>query len=95
MRPYHPRIPWVQFEPHPRGGFVLLDARTGKRAHAPNEAGVHAFAAAHSAPVGRAGAGDAVRAVTKRLGIGDCSPCAKRQALMNASLPALPSFRRR
>jgi hypothetical protein len=93
MRPYHPRIPWVTFQPHPRGGFVVLDTRTGQQAYAPNEPALHAFAADHSAPLGRSGMGDAVRAVTKRLGVGECSPCARRQALMNASLPSFRSRR--
>lgn len=74
------------------GGFLVEDARTGQRVHAPDERALHAFAAQHSAPQGRAGAGDLLRGVTKRLGIGECTPCARRQALMNA---ALPSFRRR
>lgn len=91
MTPYHPRIPWVQYEPV-RGGFLLVDTRTGERATTAGEAGVHRFAADHSAPIGLRGVGDAIRGVTRRLGIGECSPCARRQALANASLP---SFRRR
>lgn len=93
MKPYHPRLPWVTVQPHPQGGFVVMDTRTNEKAYARDEAAVHAFAADHSAPIGRTGAGDVVRAVTTRLGIGSgCSPCARRQALMNASLP---SFGRR
>mgnify|MGYP001577524790 CR=1 FL=1 len=89
MQPYSPRLPWIQVAPHPRGGFVVRDARTGATAHAPDQAAVTAFAADHSAAPGYAGAGDAVQAVTKRLGIGSCTPCEARRAELNGFFPKL------
>lgn len=89
MQPYSPRIPWIQYAPHPSGGFVVRDSRTGETVHAMTTNDVHHFAAAHSAAPGHGGLGDAVRAVTSRMGIGSCTPCAKRQAALNARVPRL------
>lgn len=87
MQPYHPRLPWILVGPHPQGGFVVRDSRTGATAHAADPAGVARFAADHSAAPGYGGAGDAVQAVTQRLGLGSCAPCAARQAHLNGLFP--------
>ena len=92
MQPYSSRLPWIQVGEHPQGGFVVADSRTGERAYAPTRDHVHSFAAAHSAQPGYRGLGDVVRGVTKRLGIGECSPCARRHAALNAVMPRV--FRR-
>lgn len=89
MQPYHPRLPWILVGPHPEGGFVVQDTRTGEAVHALDKGAVAHFAAAHSAAPGYGGAGDAVRAVTARLGIGACTPCEARQAQLNGLLPRL------
>jgi hypothetical protein len=75
--------------PHPRGGFVVRDARSGATAHAPDHAAVARFAADHSAAPGYGGAGDAVHAMTQRLGISSCTPCEKRRAELNGFFPRL------
>ncbi len=89
-----PRFPWLRglytFD-RARGGQVI-DLRTGEQASVFGAAELHAFIATHSAAPGRGGLGDAVRAFTKFLGFGDCTPCAKRQAALNARAPRL--FRR-
>lgn len=68
---------------------MVTDTRTGTVERVPSEAAVVRFAAEHSAAPGYRGAGDAVRAVTQRLGIGSCTPCAARQAQLNGLLPRL------
>ena len=67
----------------------MRDTRTGAIAHAPDHAAVTRFAADHSAAPGYAGAGDAVHAVTRRLGIGSCTPCEARRAALNGVFPRL------
>jgi hypothetical protein len=87
VQPYSPQLPWIHFGAHPHGGFIVRDARTGETAHARDLAGVTRFAADHSAAIGYAGAGDAVKAVTSRLGIGSCTPCEARRAQLNGMFP--------
>lgn len=87
MQPYSPRLPWIQYAPHAHGGFIVQDTRTGEVTRVATPDDIHHFAATHSAAPGYRGVGDAVRAVTSRMGIGSCTPCAKRQAALNATFP--------
>jgi len=88
-----PRFPWIQAAVVPEtGAYALLDTRTGARATALSEKDVVAFVAAHSAAPQHGGLGDAIRGLTRRLGFGECTPCAKRQAALNARFPRV--FRR-
>ena len=88
------RFPWIRgFHTNsPAWRGTVADLRTGEQAviRTPDE--FVRFVAAHSGAEGHMGAGDAVRAVTKKLGMGECTPCAKRQAALNGFLPRL--FRR-
>ena len=88
-RLYHPRLPWVQYAQHPHGGFVVRDTRTGEARHVASHDEIVRFAATHSARPGYYGAGDAVHAVTSRLGMSGCTPCAARQAQLNRMFPRL------
>lgn len=76
-RPY-PRMPHIQWRPIPGGMFHVVDRQTGETSIV-DEAGVHQFAADHSR-----GIGNAVHAVTSKLGMNRCAPCAKRQAWLNS-----------
>jgi len=82
---YDPRIPWISYTSAPQGGFYVRDARTGETVWAPDESGVHQFAADRSGR-GR-GLGDFVHGITSRLGIRRCGSCAQRQAWLNARTP--------
>lgn len=90
-KPYSARIPWIVVR-QDSVGFVVRDTRSGKTVNARDAGEVARFAAAHSATPGFSGLGDAVRGLTRRLGVSDCTPCAKRQAALNAAVPRL--FRR-
>jgi len=92
VTPYSPRLPWILVGRHPQGGYVVRDSRSGAEVYAPDAHAVAEFAAQHSAAPGYGGLGDAVRGVTSRLGVGSCTPCAKRQAALNGFFPRL--FRR-
>jgi hypothetical protein len=81
-QPYHPRIPWLFWTHHPRGGYLVEDRRTNRRVWARNAAALHQFAADHSSR-GR-GLGDLVHAVASALGFRRCDSCAERQARLNA-----------
>jgi hypothetical protein len=86
----HPQFPWIQVANHPQGGWVLHDSRDGTQIYAPNEHAFHTFVAQRSNPqLSRMGAGDIVARATHALGIEQCTPCARRQAEMNAMLPNL------
>jgi hypothetical protein len=85
----HPQVPWIQYQPHPNGGYLALDTRTGEQVYAPDALALNQFAADHASAPGYGGAGDAVKAVTNALGIEGCSPCAARQAAMNRMVPNL------
>lgn len=92
MQPYHPRVPWIHFDRLSRGGYLVVDSRTGERAFAPDERALAEFAARRSAAPGYRGLGDALRSVTEKMGFGSCAPCARRQAQLNGLVPRL--FRR-
>ena len=92
MVPFSPRMPWILVCPHPEGGFIVRDTRTGVQVHAGSEHAVAAAAAGMSADQGYHGLGDVVAGATRRLGIESCTPCARRQAELNARFPRL--FRR-
>jgi hypothetical protein len=92
-QPYHPSLPHIVVSPHPQGGFIVRDTRTGEAAHAPTRDAVARFAADHSARPGYGGLGDAVHAMTSAVGVKPCTPCAARQARLNALVPGL--WRRR
>ena len=84
----HPQFPWIQVALHPQGGWVLSDSRDGTQVYAQTEHDFHTFVARRSNPnPQRMGAGDMVAAATHALGIEQCTPCAKRQAQLNAALP--------
>jgi len=85
----HPRVPWVTIEPLQDGSAIVTDTRSGQRARAFTEQQVHEFAAAAARAPGHYGAGDAVAAVASGLGFQKCSPCAERQARLNAMVPNL------
>ncbi len=88
MRIYqHPSVPWVAIYPLDDGTFVVRDTRTHQEAHVANERQIHEFAAAAASAAGYYGAGDAVAAVANRLGFEKCTPCARRQAMLNAMVP--------
>lgn len=89
----HQQVPWVVIQPLPGGCADVLNERTGARARVCTQIQLHEFAAAAASTPGRVGAGDAVAAVTSRLGIKKCAPCAQRQAALNRMFPGL--FKRR
>ena len=67
---------------------MLSDSRDGTQVYAQTEHDFHTFVARRSNPnPQRMGAGDMVAAATHALGIEQCTPCAKRQAQLNAALP--------
>lgn len=84
----HPSVPWVTVEPLTDGTAIVHDTRTGQRARAYDEQQIHEFAANAASSDGY-GAGDAVAAVASRLGFQKCTPCARRQAMLNAMMPNL------
>ena len=81
----YPGIPWIQYTSCgcQKGGFFIRNANTGEEFHAPDEASIHQFAADASGQRSRVPLGDAVHAVTKRLGMNRCTSCAKRQSFLN------------
>jgi hypothetical protein len=83
----HPQVPWVVMWPAPGGGYFVQDRRTGETAQVPDAFSANQFAAQRAAAPGHMGAGDMVHAVTKRLGIQQCSPCVERQAQLNRLMP--------
>lgn len=86
----HPQAPWIVYGNGPQPGTVVVqDTRTGQALVARNELEMNQAFARFSAAPGRMGAGDVVKAATERLGIQQCTPCAKRQAAMNRMLPNL------
>ena len=68
---------------------MVQDTRTAETFRAFTRGDVDRIAAGRSAAPGYGGLGDAVRAVTRKAGIGECSPCAKRQAQLNGFMPRL------
>lgn len=88
----HPQVRWVQWIQSPQG-FQFQCTACGATGQARTPQGVDAFAQAHaehrSAAAGYYGAGDAVAAATKALGIESCSPCEARRRAMNGWLPRL------
>jgi hypothetical protein len=89
VQPYSLSLQHILVDPHPQGGFVVRDMRTGETVHAPTRGHVARFAAEHSAAPGYGGLGDAVAAVTKAVGVAPCTPCQARQAQLNGLLPRL------
>jgi hypothetical protein len=83
----HPSVPWVTIYPLQDGSFIVKDTRTQRDAHVATELQVHEFAAEAARASGYYGAGDAVAAVAGRLGFKKCTPCARRQARLNAMVP--------
>lgn len=81
----YPGIPWILYSPCgcQKGGFFVKNTRTGQDFHAPNEAGIHQYAADVSGQHSRVPLGDAVHAVTQRMGLKRCTSCAKRQSWLN------------
>ena len=77
----------MRYGQRPDGLWLVEDTRSGKRALARDERGIHEFAAAAAAAPGYAGAGDMVARMTGALGIQKCAPCAERQAALNRMMP--------
>lgn len=92
----HPQVRWVLWQATPQG-FVVRCNVCGQSASAGDPTGVHAFARDHAQHESQSpthyGAGDAVAAVTKRLGIEPCTPCEARRRALNGMFPNL--WRRR
>lgn len=91
------RFPWIRGfatnRPQGVGHYgVLVDTRTGEQAQVSNPRELAAFIAAHSSSTGHGGLGDVVKSITKFFGFGDCTPCEKRRAALNAVAPRV--FRR-
>lgn len=86
----HPSVRWVLWELSPQG-FELRCSVCGATARAGDPRGADAFAHAHaehqSPARGYYGAGDAVAAATKALGMQTCTPCEARRQAMNNLLP--------
>jgi len=86
----HPSVPWVQWGSTTQGFVARCDACGAQGALGTPQA-VDAFAAQHqehrSASVGHYGAGDAVAAATRALGIDSCTPCERRRQQLNGLLP--------
>lgn len=81
----YPGVPWVEYSPCgcKKGGFFIRNTQTNEEFHTPDMSGVHQFAADVSGRGARVPLGDAVHAVTKRLGMNRCTSCAKRQSWLN------------
>lgn len=83
----HPHVPWVSIEPLTDGTAIVTNTRNGQRMRATSDVQIHEFAAAAARAPSHYGAGDAVAAMTHRMGFKKCAPCAQRQARLNAMLP--------
>ena len=86
----HPNVKWVFWETTPQGIEVLCAVcKEGGLATTPGRA--EAFALRHaqhqSAASTHYGAGDAVAAATKALGIESCTPCEARRRMLNGLVP--------
>ena len=92
MVPFSARTPWILVGRHPQGGFVVRDTRSGAEVYAASEHAVAQAAAGMSSAPGYHGLGDVVAGAARRLGFESCTPCARRQAELNARVPRL--FRR-
>jgi len=81
----YPQLPWLLYAPCgcAKGGFNILDKRSGAQYHAPDMDGVHQAAADLSGQGARVPLGDAVHNATQRLGLSRCTSCAKRQTWLN------------
>lgn len=86
-----PRFPWIRGHHQNTRAFParVADLRTGETAIVKSRDELVRFVADHSAGRSHMGLGDAVRALTKKLGFGECTPCQKRQAALNAAVPRL------
>lgn len=89
-----PGIPWVHFAPRGAGFYVRCTAC--RMESVGNGAEMQGFARAHAShqsqsPTHR-GLGDAVAALTHRMGIEPCAPCEARRYRLNQLVPQL--FRR-
>jgi hypothetical protein len=85
------RFPWIQgiYTNRPLWRGQVVDTRTGEQVIISTEGEFAHFVATHSAAQGHGGLGDLVRGVTRKLGFGECTPCAKRQAAFNRMAPRL------
>ena len=81
----YPGLPWLVFTSCgcARGGYTIFNKKTNQEVHAPTMNDVHQYAADVSGQSARVPLGDAVHAVTKRMGLKRCTGCAKRQSLLN------------
>lgn len=85
----HAQVPWVTIAPLADGSAIVTDTKSGHKRRVFNETQIHEFAAAAARSPDHYGAGDAVAAVAGRMGFKKCSPCAERQARLNAMVPNL------
>lgn len=94
MSPYSQRINWLLVG-RQGNAFVVVDTRTNERWSVPTMDHVHQIAADRSAKQGAVGLGDLVHRATSAIGMKRCTPCAKRQAALNAMVGRVPGFRSR
>lgn len=85
----YPGNPNFAYLPQSGGGAIVVDRRSGQRALARTETEVHQFVAQRTSAPGYMGAGDVVKKLTDTLGIQQCAPCARRQAMLNAAVPSV------
>ncbi len=86
----HPAVSWVLWAPTTQGLVARCEV-CGVQGAVGGYPQLDTFARAHrehqSAATGHYGAGDAVAAATKRLGLETCTPCEKRRQQLNGWLP--------
>lgn len=86
----HPATQWVLYAPTTQGIVVKCEV-CGEQGAVGSYPQVDLFAQRHrehrSAAPGHYGAGDAIAAATKRLGIDTCTPCERRRQQLNGLLP--------
>jgi hypothetical protein len=76
---YDQRFPWVLWAHDHQGGFVVFDRRDGYQAYTADWGEVVRFAAQRSKKPGKTGLGTIIKGMTTKLGVEQCTPCAKRQ----------------
>jgi len=86
----HPQAPWIHYQQTPKG--VVIQCNVCGVIHGPlTPAAADGFVGTHlqhqSAAPAHYGAGDAVAAATKAMGIAPCTPCEARRRMLNGLLP--------
>lgn len=93
----HPQIPWVDAQRH--GAKILVRCEvcsTVVTVDTPEQASrvAQSHQEHRSAAPGHYGAGDAIAAATKAMGLSSCTPCEKRRQMLNGFLPRVFPRRR-